>query len=89
MQFQIDKRGLHGFEMRPKLEQVGDDTIIGSSHWVDADGKRQERYQVLTIRDGKITDMQVCGSRRQAKRYADRLGARPRRRPGGGADDAR
>lgn len=72
MQLQIDKRGSHGFEMRPKFEQIGDDTIIGSSQWVDADGERQERYHVLTIRDGKIADMQVCGSWRQAKRFANR-----------------
>ena len=52
--------------------QIGGDKIVGSSSWPDAEGRRQERYQVLTIRDGKITDMQVCGSWRQAKRFAKR-----------------
>ncbi len=61
--------------MRPKFAQVSDDKIIGSSSWLDPSGQRQERYQVLTIRDGKIADMQVCGSRRQAKRFANRTRA--------------
>ena len=52
--------------------ELGDDTIIGSAHWIDGDGVRQERYEVLTIRDGKIADMQTCGSRRQALRFARR-----------------
>jgi hypothetical protein len=72
LQHQIDKLGPQGFEMRPKFAQVTDDRIIGSSSWLDPDGRRQERYQVLTIRDGKIADMQVCGSWRQAKRFAKR-----------------
>jgi hypothetical protein len=72
LQLQLDKLRPHGFEMRPKFAQVGDDTIIGSSSWLDEHGDRQERYQVLTIRDGKIADMQVCGSYRQAKRFAAR-----------------
>ena len=73
MRFQIEKRGLPRFEVRPSFTQVGDDKIIGSTQWVDADGARERRYQVLTIRDGKITDMQVCGSWRQAKRFARRV----------------
>ena len=72
MQSQIEKRGLHGFEMRPKFAPIGHDKIIGSSEWNDAEGRRHERYQVLTIRDGQIADMQVCGSWRQAKRFAKR-----------------
>jgi hypothetical protein len=72
LQSQIEERGLHDFEMRPKFVQIGGDTIIGSSQWTDAEGRRQERYQVLTIRDGQIADMQVCGSRREAKRFAKR-----------------
>jgi hypothetical protein len=69
---QIEERGLHGFELRPKFTRFGDDTIVGSSSWMDADGRRHERWQVLTIRDGQIADMQVCGSWRQAKRFASR-----------------
>ena len=72
MQSQIEKRGLRGFEMRPKFAPIGHDKIIGSSEWNDAEGRRHERYQVLTIRDGQIADMQVCGSWRQAKRFAKR-----------------
>jgi hypothetical protein len=68
----IDKLGSHLLEMRPKLAQIHDDTIIGSSSWVNADGRREQRYQVLTIRDGKIADLQVCGTWRQAKRFARR-----------------
>lgn len=45
------------------------DKIIGSTAWADADGRRVERFQVLTIRDGKIVDMQGCKSRREAERF--------------------
>ena len=72
LQSQIEKRGLQGFEMHPKFAPIGADTIVGSSEWNDAQGRRHERYQVLTIRDGQIADMQVCGSWRQAKRFAKR-----------------
>jgi hypothetical protein len=51
---------------------VGDDRIIGSTVWVDDGGRRSERYQVLTVRDGKIVDMQDCENRRQAERFARR-----------------
>jgi hypothetical protein len=32
----------------------------------------QERYQVLTIRDGRIVDMQGCRTKREAERFARR-----------------
>ena len=48
------------------------DKIFGSTEWKDAEGIRHERYIVLTIRDGQIADMQVCGTRRQAMRFAKR-----------------
>lgn len=50
--------------------RVGDDKIIGSTHWQQAGGTRVERFQVLTVRDGKIVDMQGCSSRREAERFA-------------------
>jgi hypothetical protein len=56
-------------EVQPEFEQVGD-RIIGSTQWLDAERGRQERYQVLTIRDGKIVDMQGCATRREAERFA-------------------
>lgn len=55
--------------MQPEFTQIGD-RIIGSTHWVAADGARVELYQVLTVREGKIVDMQDCTSRRQAQRFA-------------------
>ena len=58
--------------MQPEFTQVGENTIIGSSQWPAGDGKRHERYQVLTLRDGKIIDMQGCASRREAERFAHR-----------------
>ena len=58
--------------MQPELTQVGDNKIIGSTQWTGADGTRHERYQVLTLRGGKIIDMQGCASRREAERFAHR-----------------
>jgi hypothetical protein len=72
LSFQIRKRGDRRVEVQPEFTQVGDDKIIGSSHGLGADGRRQERFQVLTLRDGKIVDMQGCTTRRQAERCARR-----------------
>jgi hypothetical protein len=59
-------------QVQPKFVQVGDDRIIGSTAWAAADGRRHERYQVLTVRNGKIADIQGCASRRAAERFARR-----------------
>ena len=72
MTFQIRKRGQRRIDVQPEFSQVGDDKIIGSTHWLGADGRRHERYQVLTLRDGKIVDMQGCSTRREAARFARR-----------------
>ena len=58
--------------MQPEFTQVGENKLIGSTLWTGADGTRHERYQVLTLRGGKIIDMQGCASRRQAERFARR-----------------
>ena len=69
----IKKRGSAGsIEVQPEFTQIGDDKIIGFTKLTDDEGTRYERYQVLTLRDGKITDMQGCASRREAERFARR-----------------
>jgi hypothetical protein len=70
--FQIKKRGERRIEFQPEFVQVGDNKIIGSTQWMGADGMRHERYQVITLRDGKIIDLQGCASQREAKRFARR-----------------
>ena len=72
LKFQIQKRGQRRIEIQPEFTQVGDDKIIGSTQWLGPDGRRHERFQVLTLRDGKIVDMQGCASRREAERFARR-----------------
>jgi ketosteroid isomerase-like protein len=72
LKFQIKKGGDRRIEIQPEFTQVGDDKIIGSTQWLGADGRRHERFQVLTLRDGKIVDMQGCASRREAERFARR-----------------
>jgi len=72
LKFRLEKRGERRIEVQPEFTQVGDNKIIGSTHWPDTDGTRRERYQVLTLRDGKIVDMQGCASRREAERFAAR-----------------
>jgi hypothetical protein len=69
---QIRKRGDRRIDVRPEFTRVGDDVIIGSTQWVSESGARQERFQVLTLREGKIVDMQGCPTRRQAERFAHR-----------------
>jgi hypothetical protein len=63
------RRG-RGVEGQPEFTLVGDDRVIGSTRWLDPAGETHERFQVLTIRDGKIVDMQGCRSRREAERFA-------------------
>jgi ketosteroid isomerase-like protein len=72
LKHQIRKRADNRLRVRPEFTQVGEDRIIGSSEWMGTDGHRQVRYQVLTLRDGKIVDMQGCSSRREAERFARR-----------------
>ena len=72
LEFQIEKRGGRGIAVGSDYTWVGDDKIIGTAHWIDADGTRTERFQVLTLRDGKIVDMQGFTSQRQAERFARR-----------------
>jgi len=72
LQFQVQKRDTERAEVQPEFERVGDDMIIGSTVWLDDDGRRHERYQVITLRDGKIADMQGCSSLREAQRFARR-----------------
>ena len=72
MRFAIDKRGGRLPVGEPEFTLVGDDRIIGSTSWQEEDGSRRESYQVLTIADGKIVDMQDCATRRKAERFAQR-----------------
>jgi hypothetical protein len=69
--FQIKKRG-DSPKVVPEFTTVGDDKVIGSTRWVNEDGKRIERFQVITYREGKIIDIQGCSSRREAERFARR-----------------
>ena len=73
LRFQLEKRARHGLrlELQPEFTEVGN-RIIGSTRWVDEEGRRGERFQVLTVRDGKIVDMQGCATRREAERFARR-----------------
>lgn len=64
------ERGGRSPEAQPEFTLVGDDRVIGSTQIADDSGKRVERYQVITFRDGKITDMQGFTSRRRAERFA-------------------
>jgi hypothetical protein len=66
------KRAGRAPAVQPEFTQVADDRIISSTVWSTLDGRRQERYQVVTFRDGKIVDMQGCRSRREAERFARR-----------------
>ena len=68
----MQKRGGQRIEVEPEFEQVGANVVIGSARWPDSDGRRQERFQVMTLREGKITDLQGFSSRRAAERFARR-----------------
>lgn len=67
--FGIEKRG-GGSIVRREFQRAGDDRVIGSA--MRLGDEPQERYVVLTIREGKIADMQGCRSRLEAARFARR-----------------
>jgi hypothetical protein len=71
LRFQIENRRGQPPQIRPEFTQVGD-KIVGSTIWRDDEGRDVERYQVLTLRDGKIADMQGCRTRSEAERIARR-----------------
>jgi ketosteroid isomerase-like protein len=57
-----------------QVEQVGDRVVVGG-RWTMLDGSHQRAgrfFQVLTVRDGRIVNIQGCKSRRAATRYAKR-----------------
>ena len=66
------RRGGRPLAVNAEFTTVGTDRIIGSTSWTDDDGVRRERFQVLTVRGGKIVDMQGCTTRRTAERFARR-----------------
>jgi hypothetical protein len=72
LQSAVRARRGRGLEIRPDFTLVGEDTVIGSTRWLDPDGETHERFQVIRIRDDKIADMQGCRSRREAERVARR-----------------
>jgi hypothetical protein len=72
LRFQIEKRGGQRLTVRPEFTHVGEHRIIGSSEWTGAEGRREVRYQVLTIENDQIVDMQGCGTLRDAERFARR-----------------
>jgi hypothetical protein len=72
LSLQIGKRGELPLRVEPRFEQVSGDTIIASTSVGGDDARMRERFQVITFRGGKIVDMQGCGSRRAARRFARR-----------------
>jgi len=53
--------------------RVGDDKVIGTAQLRDAEGRLRGRNPVvITVRDGKIVDMQGCATRVEAEQYARR-----------------
>jgi hypothetical protein len=72
LQFQISKVGGGQRSIaEPELSQLEENKLICSARWVDGE-RMYKSYEVLTILDGKIVDMQSCKSRREAERFARR-----------------
>lgn len=57
-----------------QVDRVGDRVVVGG-RWTMDDGGSEAAgrfFQVLTVRDGRIVDIQGCTSHRAAMRYAQR-----------------
>jgi ketosteroid isomerase-like protein len=54
-----------------EVERVGDRIVVGGG-WTSEGGSRETGsfFQVLTVRDGRIVDIQGCKSLHEAKRVA-------------------
>jgi ketosteroid isomerase-like protein len=54
-----------------EVERVGDRIVIGGG-WANeaGSGETGSFFQVLTVRDGKVVDIQGCNSLREARRVA-------------------
>jgi hypothetical protein len=72
LKFQIEHEPRRRLDTQPELVMFGDDKVIGTTRWTNSEGVDIERYQVLTLREGKIVDIQGCRSRREAERFARR-----------------
>jgi hypothetical protein len=70
--FQLAQRRDAGLDVQPTFTRVGEDIVIGSTAFADDEGRRSERFQVLTLRGGKIVDIQGCATRREADGFARR-----------------
>jgi len=66
----LARRGGAEFVRDLELKRVGEDRVVGSADWLASDGGRQRRYQVLTVRDGKIVDIQGCSTAEEVEEYA-------------------
>jgi ketosteroid isomerase-like protein len=67
------RRGGKQFALE-QVEQVGDRVVV-EGRWTMDDGSPETAgrfFQVLTLREGRIVDIQGCTSRRSALRYANR-----------------
>jgi hypothetical protein len=71
LKFQLAKRADRPIDAQPEFTLVGEDKVIASTRWT-APGTERETFAVLTLRDGKITDMQGCRTRKEAERFARR-----------------
>jgi ketosteroid isomerase-like protein len=71
LQARLHKHPFTQIRTAPVFEQFGD-TVLATSPWVGAEGRQQDRFMVLTVRDGKIMNMRGFTSRRQAERCARR-----------------
>jgi hypothetical protein len=72
LQLHVQKRGNQQVEVQPEFRQVGRDLIIGSASLIGGDGRRQERFQLITLCEGRIVDLQGCRTLREAERSARR-----------------
>jgi hypothetical protein len=72
LEFQIEHEPRRRVDIQPELVMFGENKVIGTTRWTDSEGADIERYQVLTLRDGKIVDIQGCRSRHEAERFARR-----------------
>jgi ketosteroid isomerase-like protein len=77
LQLQVTKGrqrpGTNAFALE-QVDQIGDRVVVGG-RWTMHDDSRQDAgrfFQVLTVRDGRIVDIQGCRGRREATRIARR-----------------
>lgn len=72
MQYAIERKATGRFRLPQEYEELDGGMVLAHSEWDVPEGGSESRHIVLTLREGRIADMQGFATRREALRFARR-----------------